>query len=319
MEEVSPLSPEARRKTLGAAYRKTRVRLSELRADQRVWEVAKRVAVGTFNDGFIHAGNLAFLSLLTLFPFFIVIAALAGLLGRTADGQQAVGIFLQTVPPSVAEVVRQPIADVLMARTGPLLWLGGAVGLWSTGSFIETIRDILRRAYGTKQTRAFYEYRLMSTGIIVASVLLALIAFAAQVVLTGAEQFIYRLVPIAGQTANLISLSKLLPAAALFGALYIIFYTLTPSLYRGKGYPKWPGAVLVAVWWIATTALLPRVLSLLGSYDRTYGSLAGVIVALLFFFIIGLGVVVGAQLNAALAEASDQTLRQASASEKEQV
>jgi membrane protein len=53
---------------------------------------------------------------------------------------------------------------------------------------------------------------------------------------------------------------------------------------------------------VLTTALLPGALASLGGYDLTYGSLAGVIIALIFFFLIGLGLVIGAELNAALAE-----------------
>ena len=56
---------------------------------------------------------------------------------------------------------------------------------------------------------------------------------------------------------------------------------------------------------MATTALLPVVLASLGGYDLTYGSLAGVMIALIFFFIVGLGLVIGAELNAALAETPD--------------
>jgi membrane protein len=59
---------------------------------------------------------------------------------------------------------------------------------------------------------------------------------------------------------------------------------------------------------MSTTALLPLVLSTLGGYDLTYGSLAGVMIALIFFFIVGLGVVVGAELNAALAETPEEGL-----------
>jgi len=66
--------------------------------------------------------------------------------------------------------------------------------------------------------------------------------------------------------------------------------------------PIWPGALVTMGVWIGTTMLLPFVLGRFGSYDLTYASLAGVIVALLFFYIIGLGLVVGAHLNAALAK-----------------
>ena len=81
----------------------------------------------------------------------------------------------------------------------------------------------------------------------------------------------------------------------------LLFISLTPAPYAGRGYPKWPGALLVTVWWVATTQLLPAVLHRFFTYDLTYGSLAGVMIALFFFWLVGLGMVVGAELNAALA------------------
>lgn len=281
------------------------------------FEVAKRVAVGVYNDGFIHAGNLAFLALLTLFPFFIVAAAIARLFGRTQDGLATVNAFLQTVPSDVAELLAEPIADVLAARSGSLLWLGALVGLWTTASFIETIRDILRRAYGVRFSRPFWDYRLRSIGMTIASVILALVAFSFQVVLVGVEQFIARVMPYSIDANALLLMSRLAPAVTLFGAIYILFYFLTPGKYRVKGCPKWPGALATTIVWIGTTELLPRVLASLGGYDLTYGSLAGVMIALLFFFIVGLGVVLGAELNAALAETPEPSLKDALEATKE--
>jgi membrane protein len=132
---------------------------------------------------------------------------------------------------------------VLEARTGPLLWLGAIVGLWTVGSFIETIRDILRRAYGTQASGAFWHYRLGSVAIIIVAVMLLMLAFAAQVALTAAEAIVYRLLPLAQEVAGWIGLSRLVPAAVLFVAIYILFYTLTPSRYRFSDCPKWPGAL----------------------------------------------------------------------------
>jgi len=81
----------------------------------------------------------------------------------------------------------------------------------------------------------------------------------------------------------------------------VIFWTLAPPDYRGRAFPKWPGALVTTLWWNGALALLPPALSLFGGYALTYGSLAGVIVALLFFWIVGFGLVIGAHLNAALA------------------
>ena len=99
---------------------------------------------------------------------------------------------------------------------------------------------------------------------------------------------------------------RIVPAAALFGSIYILFYSLTPASYRVRRYPKWPGALLVTLWWVGTTAALPPLLRTIWRYDRTYGSLAGIMIALFFFWLVGLGMVMGAELNAALAETPEE-------------
>jgi membrane protein len=304
---ISPESPEARRKRLA----KTRARFGRtfdrVRPGTRPFKILKRVAIGVYSDGFIHAGNLAYLALMTIFPFVIVAAAVAHLFGQTEGGMRAVSALLQTMPRSVGELLRKPISDVLHARSGTLLWLGAVVGLWTTGSFIETIRDILRRAYGVRGSASFWEYRLGSIGLIIASVMLMLISFSASILLASIEQFIRKVFPAAGDILGLLTLLHVVPGLILFGSIYFVFVSLTPRKYRRIQCRKWPGAAFVAAWWLATTALLPVVLSHVGSYDLTYGSLAGVIIALIFFFVIGLGVVIGAELNAALAETPEPT------------
>ena len=295
MSQLSPLSPEAR------AERGVRERDGKPWYE-RAWIVTKRVVVGVFANGFMYAGNIAYLSLMTVFPFFILAAAIASVFGQSSEALRAVDSFLYTLPPGVGDILRKPIHDVLAARTGWLLVLGGLVALWSVGSFVETIRDIFRRAYGVTFTKPFWHYRLGSMAVIIGSVILALLAFLVQGLLTAIEQFIYRVVPWAQELAGWIGLSRLIPGLVMFGALYMLFYSVTPGKYRVKGCPRWPGAAFTTLWWVSATALLPLFLSRLSNYDLTYGSLAGVIVTLLFFWIVGLGISIGAHLNAALAE-----------------
>jgi membrane protein len=301
---VTDESPEARRK------RPFEKHLNQMRPGGRLYAVVRRAAIGVYTDGFIHAGNIAYLALLTMFPFFIVMAALAQLFGRTPDVQHAVYGFLATVPPSVRDLVAKPIEDVLASTNkGALLWLGALVGLWTVGSFIETIRDILHRAYGTKPSKGFWHYRAGSILIIFMSVVLAMAAFSAQVVLTGVEQFVWRLLPFGAKVQPLINLTRIGPLLMLMAALYAMFVTLTPLKYRLSACPKWPGAMFTAFWWMIVTMLLPVVVSAFGGYGRTYGSLAGVIVTLLFFWLVGLGLVFGAHLNAALAETPETSVK----------
>lgn len=310
MLDISPQSPEARRKRLARLRAQFGDRVVDrIKPGSRFFEVLKRVAVGVYNDGFIHAGNLAYLAILALFPFFILAAAVASLLGATEYGQQTVVTLLQTMPPEVAEVMRAPIREVLNARSGPLLWFGALVGLWTAGSFVETIRDILRRAYGVQYNAPFWEYRLGSIAIIFVSVVLLMFSFAASVILTSAHEFVLRVLPVAEGTGSRLGIYKLVPALALYGTFYILFFALTPRRYRRWGCLKWPGPALVTIWWIGTTIALPRAIDWFGGYSLTYGSLAGVMVALLYFFIVGLGVVAAAELNAALAEPHGEALK----------
>ncbi|WP_242095981.1 YihY/virulence factor BrkB family protein [Sphingomonas sp. CROZ-RG-20F-R02-07] len=308
MDEPNALTPEDRAKNRGPRARIDH-QLAKIGPGSYAFQVLKRTSLGVYNDGFIYAGNLAYLALMTLFPFFIVAAAVLSLLGQSTETQRAVSSFLHVLPPNVGDLLRKPIADVLAARTGSLLWLGGLVGLWTVGSFVETIRDIFRRAYGTTSKTPLWRSRLGTTFAIIASVILALVSFLVQGILTAVEQFIYRLLPFAQNAATWIGISRAIPGLVMFGALYMLFYSVTPAKYRETNCRKWPGALFTTVWWVTMTAALPLVLARLGGYDLTYGSLAGVIVALLFFYLIGLGLVFGAHLNAALAEPPEPALQ----------
>ena len=142
------------------------------------WEVIKRVAVGVYNDGFIHAGNLAYLALLSLFPFVIVAAAVARLFGQTEGGAQTVNALLETMPPDVADVLRKPIEDVLH---GALRQSALARRAGRPVDHRQLHRDDPRhhppRLWRHLQP-PFWEYRLGSIGMIIAAVVLLMFAFA---------------------------------------------------------------------------------------------------------------------------------------------
>jgi membrane protein len=303
--EVRSLSPEQRRKDA----RHLRDRLEDqVGPGTRAWEVAKRTLVGTYNDGFIHAGNLAYLSMLAIFPFFILGAAVFSAFGEEAERAATINAVLSAMPPVVGNVIEPVARDAIEARSGWLLWVGGLVGLWTVGSLIETIRDILRRAYGTHAEHAFWKYRLLSSGVILGAVFLLMLSLIAQFLIGTAQEVIEAYFPQLVDRVSDLRLSRIVPALGLFGSLYLIFYSLTPSKYRRKRYPKWPGVLLTTLWWIAVTTLMPAVLRNFFSYDLTYGGLAGVMIALFFFWLVGLGVVIGAELNAALAETPEEEM-----------
>jgi membrane protein len=304
---VEDLSPEGRRRKAREHMAGFSVQVRRaMGPGTRFFEVVKRVLVGAYNDGFIHAGNLAYMSVLAIFPFFITGAALFSLVGEESERAASVNAILVAVPPMVADVIEPVARDVIERRSGWLLWAGGLFGLWTVSSLIETIRDILRRAYGTQPTSAFWKYRLFSAGVIVFAVIVLMLSLLAQVMIGAAAEVIAVYFPQLEELLARLALSRLIPAVGLFGSLYLLFYTLTPHAYRTRRYPKWPGALLVTVWWIAVTIAMPPMLRSVFTYSLTYGSLAGIMIALFFFWLVGLGMVMGAELNAALAETPEE-------------
>lgn len=295
-------SPEARRREAVHFRHGVRDRIRQKAGPgSRFLLIAKRVWQGAWRDGFIHAGNLAYMTLLSLFPFFIAVAAVFSALGEGAQLNYSIDAVLMALPPRVSEVLSPVAHDVAAARHGWLLWVGGLFGVWSATSLIETIRDILHRAYGTAHVIVFWRARAVSALLIFAAVLALLISLSAQVLISAMQEVIFTLFPGLDSLLDQIFISRVISAGVLFCSLWVLLYLLTPPAYQASRYPKWPGAALVTGWWILVSIALPRVLHTFFTYDLTYGSLAGVMIALFFFWLVGLGMTVGAELNAALA------------------
>ncbi|WP_439533826.1 YihY/virulence factor BrkB family protein [Polymorphobacter sp.] len=265
---------------------------------------------GTWQDGPSHAGNLAYLSLLCLFPFFILVITVAGIFGRTEDGMRVIINVLAVLPRSVAALLNGPVTEVIAQRaSGGLLTLGIIVILWTVTSYAEAVRDIIRRAHGTERRMPLWRYRALSLAVVFAGVFLMLAALAAQLLLTGTEAIMRQLLPAGRGLPELhFALRQLLPVASLFGGLCVALYGLTASGIRRWTW-IWPGALVITLGWTAVTAIMPALLSVFGRSSLTYGSLAGVIVALIYFWVLGLWLIFGVHFNAALAKPGQSRLK----------
>lgn len=264
----------------------------------------------TLRDGFIHAGNIAYLSLVTLFPAAILVYAAMATLGRTDAGTQAISQFLATLPVEVASFVQPVLDEVLAARSGPALAAGGLVALWTTSGFIGTLSDLLRRAHKAPASRAFWQQRLFAILITLGGMAVILFAFIGRHVAQWVMDFILPYLSIddfaygeaiVQRMSGLLAITGGMGIAMLFLMLWALFRVLTPPSVLARRTPVWPGPALVTVVWVGTTALLGPIMANAANFSLTYGAVAGVILAMLFFYIIGLAMVAGAETNATLA------------------
>jgi membrane protein len=265
----------------------------------KTYRVLRDVVEVTLRDGYIHAGNIAYLSLVTLLPLVILITAVAVALGQTDAGQAAIDGMLRALPPSVADLFEPVIDEVLEARTGNLLLFGGIVALWTISTFLETLRDILHRAFRVPNTHSFVEARLRSIAGTLVAMLLILIAILSQVVLVVALKSLPIIRRLETDLPFLLDWSRIISSALVFLSLWALFKLLSPRVFRAR--PAWPGAAITTAAWVGGSFLLGPAFASFGQMSLTYGALSGVMIALLFFYAVGFALVLGAELNAALA------------------
>lgn len=264
--------------------------------------IAYRAVDRTLRDGFIHAGNIAYLSLATLFPAALLVHAFAASFGRTEAGSEAIAQFLKTLPPEVAGLVGPVLDEVVSARSGTALLFGALIALWTTSGFVGTIRDILRRAHEVESPRPFWQERLLAIAVTMGAMLMVLVGFFGQLVAQLAISLATRLVPALEWAGAWVDISRIVGTAVLFLSLWLLFAVLTPRGVRGA---TSPGALIVTLAWVGATALLGPMIASATNFSLTYGAFAGVMVALLFFYTVGLALVLGAEVNAALAKRSE--------------
>lgn len=259
--------------------------------------VLREIIGAAFRHGAIHAGNFAYLSLVTLFPAAILLTAVAGLLGNSEAGERALEAALGYLPEQIALVVTPAVLSVTNGQPAKALALSAVVALWTVSGFIETLRAVIAQALPTAPVRPYWLTRLLSGLLALAACLAVLLGLLLNLLFLVVRSLLGSWLERLGWTLVEGPTAAALSVAPLFVGLWFLFVLLTPA---GPRRHVWAGALLVAVVWLAGSLAMGPLLSLFGGMTRTYGALSGVMVTLLFFYAVGFALVLGVELNAAL-------------------
>lgn len=272
--------------------------MEKLEHHLNVWKRA--IALFFKNDALSAAGNMAFLTMLSLFPFIIFLVALSGFLGQTERGLEGIAYFLSIIPPEVAKVINGPIQGIIKNTGGEILTGSILIAIWTAAAGVEAARNVLLKAYGREYARAMWVRRLESLGVVVFGGIAVIAAMSTLVLgppLIKAFTSLFPNVVADGINELWRYLSLLVSPTLLLMGLYSVYLSLTPR--KVKKPSRLPGTVLCLLMLLATAKGLSIYLKYAGNYDVTYGSLAGVVIMQLFCFMVSLGFVLGAELNAA--------------------
>lgn len=257
------------------------------------------------NDGFELAGYVAYTAIFAIFPFLVFLTALAGFVGDAAAADGAVDQLFSFLPAAVADTLAPVVRSVLTNRQGGLLTGGILVTLWSASSGIEALRTSLTRAYGLKERRSLVLRRLQSLLFIVcaavAFIVLSILVVAGPAILAYASAKTH--LP---QLAGLgILIGRYVTAGlVLFLSLWALHRWLPCELQPTRR--VLPGVLLSSVALLAAASLFSIYVEYAPDLSVTYGSLGGIVLTLLFFYIAALVFIYGAEFNAAGAGATAQ-------------
>jgi membrane protein len=251
------------------------------------------------------AGGVAYAWFLALFPGLIAAVMVYGLVTDPAEVQQQVESFASGLPNSAQALLTDQMQSIASGSGGGLsfgLLLSIALALWAASAGIAGLVDAVNIAYDEDDSRNFVVKRGLA--ILLTIGFLVFIAVAVGLV---------AVLPIVFSTIGLGIVGQFFLGIGRFVALVIIMLVALALLYRigpDRDAPKirWasPGAITATVLWIVASIAFSLYVNNFGSYDKTYGSLAGVVVLLLWFWITALVVLLGAEINA---EAEAQTAK----------
>jgi membrane protein len=269
-----------------------------------------RVAIDAFyrfnaDDGWAIASHIALSVLMAMFPFLILVTALAGFIGSRNLADEVARLVVAAWPHEVSEPIAQQIHSVLTTARGDVLTLGAVFALYFSSSGIESLRIGLNRAYGLTERRPWWLLRLESIGYVLVTAI-SLLALAFFVVLgpllfRTALAYAPFLSPLAGHD----NFARLGIAALVIAAALFILHIWLPAGRRRLA-DVWPGIAATLVLWLACGFGFGRYLASFSyAYVTYYAGLASVMTALVFLYFSAWIFIFGGELNAAIARARD--------------
>ena len=255
------------------------------------------------DDGWAIASYIALSTLMALFPFLIVVTALAGFFfGSKELADEAAHLLLEAWPREVAAPIATDITGVLTSTRGDVLTFGVMFALYFASSGVESLRIGLNRAYNMREPRAWWLLRLESILYVLVGAV-AILAFSFLVVL--APLILSKLVhylPALEQFGDLITFARYGVAASVLIFALMIVHLWLPAGRRSFGQIA-PEIIATLLLWLISGAVFGRYLANYAfAYVSMYAGLASAMVALVFLYVSASIFIYGGELNSAIAQ-----------------
>lgn len=264
---------------------------------------AKRYAknlYARFKDDDVPAlgAQLTYYLILAFFPFLIFLVTIVSFFQMSGDS--VLSEWIRMLPADTGGRLRTTLTEVTANRSGAVLSFGMLGTLWAASNGVNAIIKGLNKAYDEKETRPFWKVRGIS---VLSTLVLAVVIVLSMLLLVFGKvlgEYVFRLLSFPDGFPLIWNVVQyVVPLTAMLG-VFVLLYWLTPDR-RLTFREVIPGAVFTTVGWIASSLLFSLYVNHFGNYSKTYGSLGGVVVLLVWLYLSSNIILLGGEINATLA------------------
>ncbi|UOQ95462.1 YihY/virulence factor BrkB family protein [Halobacillus shinanisalinarum] len=236
----------------------------------------------------------AYYYLLAIVPMVILLLSILPYLN--IDTETVMGFMQNVVPGGTVEIFRENIVSLVEQPKGGLLTVGIIGTLWSASNGVNAFIQSANIAYNVDETRSFIKVRLLSIILTIGMVIAIVVALALPIFGDVIINFLTNFLGLPEQTVILFQVLRWVISIIVMSAILMALYHIAPN--KSLPFPEiLPGAIITAILWQLISLAFSFYVSNFGNYSATYGSLGGIIILMLWFFITGIILMVGAEIN----------------------
>lgn len=290
---------------MSRASARSRTLRGELR---RLGSFLRQVARKTVDDELVDiAGNLAYSSILALFPFLLFLTTILAFLPIRGLTERLLAESRGVLPTGVVPLVEDTVRGVVFDQNGWLLLLSIAAAIWTASGGVASLAAGLNHCWEVRETRSWVAVRARSIVITIGATILLVVMAAALIVGPSLVERATAFLRLDGVVAVVWGWLRWPAAAVAMSILLAVLYWACPNV-------KQPfrvftvGSLFAVPAWIGVSLLFNLYVTHLGSFNRTYGALGTAVVLLIWTYLSGLIVLIGGEMNAVLGRRRERVI-----------
>ncbi|UUZ85474.1 YihY/virulence factor BrkB family protein [Paenibacillus sp. P26] len=252
-----------------------------------------------FQDDEVPAmgAQLTYYLILAFFPFLIFVIACFSFTQYTAE--DAIRFFARILPDISSRAIMDSFREIERSRGGSLLSIGLLATLWSASSGVDAIMKALNKAYDQEEDRPYWKAKGISVIFTIGLAVMILISIALLIFGKLIGGALYKFMRLPGNFDVIWGAVQYIFPLAVMVLVFALLYLFTPNT-RLKFKEVLPGALFATVGWVITSLLFSLYVNHFGNYTKTYGSIGGIIVLLIWLYLSSIILVLGGEINATL-------------------